>query len=157
MLEVDPLYGMRTLKKLNREDFISAKSIISSLNVQHHCAGEKCLIRRTLPKRLERQETDMMLNELQHNFRFNLYVINTASLRAQDKHHAPARITTPQIQPLQALNAVHDDLSEWKKNNNRKVKNKAAEILEEEDFKYGSTLEKLKEEEEDTKFWNINT
>ncbi|CAH7665938.1 hypothetical protein PPACK8108_LOCUS236 [Phakopsora pachyrhizi] len=28
--------------------------------------------RRTLPKRLERQETDMMLNELQHNFRFNL-------------------------------------------------------------------------------------
>ncbi|KAI8449373.1 hypothetical protein BY996DRAFT_8407206 [Phakopsora pachyrhizi] len=129
MLEVDPLYGMRTLKKLNREDFISAKSIISGLNVQHHCAGAKCLIRRTLPKRLERQETDMMLNELQHNFRFNLYVINTASLRAQDKHHAPARITTPQIQPLQALNAVHDGLSEWKKNNNRKGKNKAAESV----------------------------
>ncbi|CAH7673442.1 hypothetical protein PPACK8108_LOCUS8306 [Phakopsora pachyrhizi] len=116
MLEVDPLYGMRTLKKLNREDFISAKRA-------------KCLIRRTLPKRLERQETDMMLNELQHNFRFNLYVINTASLRAQDKHHAPARITTPQIQPLQALNAVHDGLSEWKKNNNRKGKNKAAESV----------------------------
>ncbi|KAI8451252.1 hypothetical protein BY996DRAFT_6432204 [Phakopsora pachyrhizi] len=129
MLEVDPLYGMRTLKKLNREDFISAKSIISGLNVQHHCAGAKCLIRRTLPKRLERQETDMMLNELQHNFRFNLCVINTASLRAQDKHHAPARITTPQIQPLQALNAVHDGLSEWKKNNNRKGKNKAAESV----------------------------
>ncbi|KAI8452672.1 hypothetical protein BY996DRAFT_6431774 [Phakopsora pachyrhizi] len=129
MLEVDPLYGMRTLKKLNREDFISAISIISGLNVQHHCAGAKCLIRRTLPKRLERQETDMMLNELQHNFRFNLYVINTASLRAQDKHHAPARITTPQIQPLQALNAVHDGLSEWKKNNNRKGKNKAAESV----------------------------
>ncbi|KAI8459667.1 hypothetical protein BY996DRAFT_6429889 [Phakopsora pachyrhizi] len=116
MLEVDPLYGM-------------PKSIISGLNVQHHCAGAKCLIRRTLPKRLERQETDMMLNELHHNFRFNLYVIYTASLRAQDKHHAPARITTPQIQPLQALNAVHDGLSEWKKNNNRKGKNKAAESV----------------------------
>ncbi|KAI8457586.1 hypothetical protein BY996DRAFT_4578198, partial [Phakopsora pachyrhizi] len=119
----------RTLKKLNREHFISAKSIISGLNVQHHCAGAKSLIRRTLLKRLERQETDMMLNEVQHNFRFNLYVINTASLRAQDKHHAPARITTPQIQPLQALNAVHDGLSEWKKNNNRKGKNKAAKSV----------------------------
>ncbi|CAH7677114.1 hypothetical protein PPACK8108_LOCUS12247 [Phakopsora pachyrhizi] len=128
MVEVDPLYGMRTLKKLNREDFISAKSIISGLNVQHHCAGAKCLIRRTLPKRLERQETDMMLNELQHNFRFNLYVINTASLRAQDKHHAPARITTPQIQPLQALNAVHDGLSEWKKNIIERVKTKLLKV-----------------------------
>ncbi|KAI8443755.1 hypothetical protein BY996DRAFT_4602531, partial [Phakopsora pachyrhizi] len=119
----------RTLKKLSKEDFISAKSIISGLNVQHHCAGAKCLIRRTLPRRLQRQETDMMLNELQHNSRINIYVINTASLRAQDKHHAPARIPTPQIQPLQALNAVHDGLSEWKKINNSKGKNKATESV----------------------------
>ncbi|KAI8458385.1 hypothetical protein BY996DRAFT_4577254 [Phakopsora pachyrhizi] len=129
ILEVDPFYGIGILKKLKKEDFRSAKSIIFGINVQHHCAGAKCLIRRTLPRRLERQETNMMLKEVQHNYSVNLYVINTASLRAQDKHHAPARISTPQIQPLQALNAVHDGLSECKKINNSKGKNKATECV----------------------------
>ncbi|KAI8460241.1 hypothetical protein BY996DRAFT_4632711 [Phakopsora pachyrhizi] len=125
IIEMDPFYGMCTLKKINREEFISAKTVISGINVQHHCAGANCLIRRTLPKRLERQETDMMLKEVHHNYDFNLYVINTASLRAQDEHHAPARIPLPPIQPLDVLNAVHNGLSEWKKSNNSKGKNKA--------------------------------
>ncbi|KAI8460946.1 hypothetical protein BY996DRAFT_8683517 [Phakopsora pachyrhizi] len=112
---MDPFYGMCTLKKLNKEEFISAKSVISGVNVQHHYEGAKCLISRTLPMRLERQETDIMLKEIHHHFNFNLYVIKTASLRSQEYHHASARIPTPQIQPLDALNAVHDVLSEWKK------------------------------------------
>ncbi|KAI8448895.1 hypothetical protein BY996DRAFT_8690301 [Phakopsora pachyrhizi] len=129
ILEMDTFYGMRTLKKLNREEFISAKTVISGINVQHHCAGAKCLIRRTLPRRLERQETDMMLKEVHHNFNFNLYVINTASLRSQDEHHSPARIPLPPIQPLDVLNAVHNGLSEWKKGKNSKGKNKAPESM----------------------------
>ncbi|KAI8456151.1 hypothetical protein BY996DRAFT_4636597 [Phakopsora pachyrhizi] len=129
ILEMDAFYGMRTLKKLNRKDFISAKNVISGINVQHHCAGAKCLIKRTLPRRLERQETDMMLKEVHHNYNFNLYVINTASLRAQDEHHAPARIPLPPIQPLDVLNAVHNGLSEWKKSRNSKGKNKAPESM----------------------------
>ncbi|KAI8449480.1 hypothetical protein BY996DRAFT_8387722 [Phakopsora pachyrhizi] len=129
ILEMDTFYGMRTLKKLNRNDFISAKIVISGINVQHHCAGAKCLIKRTLPRRLERQETDMMLKEVHHNYNFNLYVINTASLRAQDEHHAPARIPLPPIQPLDVLNAVHNGLSEWKKSKNSKGKNKAPESM----------------------------
>ncbi|KAI8458796.1 hypothetical protein BY996DRAFT_6430113 [Phakopsora pachyrhizi] len=129
ILEMDPFYGMCTLKKLNKEEFISAKSVISGVNVQHHCEGAKCLIKRTLPMRLERQETDIMLKEIHHNFNFNLYVINTASLRSQEYHHDSARIPTPQIQPLDALNAVHDGLSEWKKINNSKGKNKACESM----------------------------
>ncbi|KAI8456103.1 hypothetical protein BY996DRAFT_6624696 [Phakopsora pachyrhizi] len=48
----------------------------------------------------------------------------------RNKHHAPATIPTPQIQPLQALNAVHDGLSEWKKINNSKGKNKATETID---------------------------
>ncbi|KAI8453637.1 hypothetical protein BY996DRAFT_4582870 [Phakopsora pachyrhizi] len=120
---------MRTLKKLNKEEFISAKSVISGVNVQHHCEGAKCLIKRTLPMRLERQETDIMLKEIHHHFNFNLYVINTASLRSQEYHHDSARIPNPQIQPLDALNAVHDGLSEWKKINNSKGKNKASESM----------------------------
>ncbi|KAI8455366.1 hypothetical protein BY996DRAFT_8686339 [Phakopsora pachyrhizi] len=90
ILEMDPFYGMRTSKKLNKEEFISAKSVISGVNVQHHCE---------------------------------------ASLRSQDYHHDSARIPTPQIQPLDALNAVHDGLSEWKKINNSKGKNKASESM----------------------------
>ncbi|KAI8449483.1 hypothetical protein BY996DRAFT_8689821 [Phakopsora pachyrhizi] len=129
ILEMDTFYGMRTLKKLNREEFISAKTVISGINVQHHCAGAKCLIRRTLPRRLERQETDMMLKEVHHNFNFNLYVINTASLRSQDEHHSQARIPLPPIQPLDVLNAVHNGLSEWKKGKNSKGKNKAPESM----------------------------
>ncbi|KAI8457263.1 hypothetical protein BY996DRAFT_8685400 [Phakopsora pachyrhizi] len=129
ILEMDPFYGMRTLKKLNKEEFISAKSVISGVNVQHHCEGAKCLISRTLPMRLERQETDIMLKEIHHQFNFNLYVINTASLRSQEYHHASARIPTPQIQPLDALNAVHDGLSEWKKSKSSKGKNKAPESI----------------------------
>ncbi|KAI8455747.1 hypothetical protein BY996DRAFT_4636994 [Phakopsora pachyrhizi] len=129
ILEMDPFYGMRTLKKLNKEEFVSAKSVISGVNVQHHCEGAKCLISRTLPMRLERQETDIMLKEIHHQFNFNLYVINTASLRSQEYHHASARIPTPQIQPLDALNAVHDGLSEWKKSKNSKGKNKAPESI----------------------------
>ncbi|KAI8460353.1 hypothetical protein BY996DRAFT_8384990 [Phakopsora pachyrhizi] len=129
ILEMDTFYGMGTLKKLNREEFISAKTVISGINVQHHCAGAKCLIRRTLPRRLERQETDMMLKEVHHNFNFNLYVINTASLRSQDEHHSPARIPLPPIQPLDVLNAVHNGLSEWKKGKNSKGKNKAPESM----------------------------
>ncbi|KAI8458285.1 hypothetical protein BY996DRAFT_8385499 [Phakopsora pachyrhizi] len=129
ILEMDTFYGMRTLKKLNRNDFISAKIVISGINVQHHCAGAKFLIKRTLPRRLERQETDMMLKEVHHNYNFNLYVINTASLRAQDEHHAPARIPLPPIQPLDVLNAVHNGLSEWKKSKNSKGKNKAPESM----------------------------
>ncbi|KAI8459781.1 hypothetical protein BY996DRAFT_4633202 [Phakopsora pachyrhizi] len=120
---------MCTLKKLNREEFISAKTVISGINVQHHCAEAKCLIRRTLPRRLERQETDMMLKEVHHNYNFNLYVINTASLRSQDEHYAPARIPLPPIQPLDVLNDVHNGLSEWKKGNNSKGKNKAPESM----------------------------
>ncbi|KAI8449612.1 hypothetical protein BY996DRAFT_4588829 [Phakopsora pachyrhizi] len=120
---------MRTLKKVNKEEFISAKSVISGVNVQHHCEGAKCLISRTLPMRLERQETDIMLKEIHHQFNFNLYVINTASLRSQEYHHASARIPTPQIQPLDALNAVHYGLSEWKKSKNSKGKNKAPESI----------------------------
>ncbi|KAI8460655.1 hypothetical protein BY996DRAFT_6714681 [Phakopsora pachyrhizi] len=65
-----------------------------------------------------------MMLEVHHNHNFNLYVINTASLRAQEAHHAPARIPTPEIQALDALNAVHDGLSEWKKN-----KSNAPEIM----------------------------
>ncbi|KAI8456273.1 hypothetical protein BY996DRAFT_6412516 [Phakopsora pachyrhizi] len=84
ILEMDPFYGMRTLKKLNKEEFISAKSVISDVNVQHHCEGAKCLI---------------------------------------------TRIPAPQIQPLDALNAVHDGLSEWKKSKNSKGKNKAPESI----------------------------
>ncbi|KAI8452738.1 hypothetical protein BY996DRAFT_6431741 [Phakopsora pachyrhizi] len=129
ILEMDTFYGMRTLKKLNREEFISAKTVISGINVQHHCAGAKCLIRRTLPRRLERQETDMTLKEVHHNFNFNLYVINTASLRSQDEHHSQARIPLPPIQPLDVLNAVHNGLSEWKKGKNSKGKNKAPESM----------------------------
>ncbi|KAI8461540.1 hypothetical protein BY996DRAFT_8404742, partial [Phakopsora pachyrhizi] len=129
ILEMDTFYGMRTLKKLNREEFISAKTVISGINVQHHCAGAKCLIRRTLPRRLERQETDMMLKEVHHNFNFNLYVINTASLRSQDENHSQARIPLPPIQPLDVLNAVHNGLSEWKKGKNSKGKNKAPESM----------------------------
>ncbi|KAI8453724.1 hypothetical protein BY996DRAFT_8491329, partial [Phakopsora pachyrhizi] len=94
-------------KKKNTEDIVSARNLISGLNVQNHCAGAKCLIKRTLPRRFERQETGMILNEVHHNENFNCYVINTASLRAQYEHHAPARIPTPQIQPLDALNTVH--------------------------------------------------
>ncbi|KAI8447008.1 hypothetical protein BY996DRAFT_4647289 [Phakopsora pachyrhizi] len=124
ILEMDTFYGMRTLKKLNRNDFISAKNVISGINVQHHCAGAKCLVKRTLPRRLERQETDMMLKEVHHNYNFNLYVINTASLRAQDEHHAPARIPLPPIQPLDVLNAVHNGFSEWKKARIVRVKTK---------------------------------
>ncbi|KAI8456134.1 hypothetical protein BY996DRAFT_6412632 [Phakopsora pachyrhizi] len=120
---MDSFYGMCTLKK--KEDIVSARKVISELNVQHHCAGSKCLIKRTLPRRLERQETDTMLNEVHHNKNFYCYVINTATLRAQDEHHAPARIPTPQIQPLDALNTVHEGLSEWKKSKNSKGKNKA--------------------------------
>ncbi|KAI8457998.1 hypothetical protein BY996DRAFT_4577761, partial [Phakopsora pachyrhizi] len=129
ILEMDTFYGMRTLKKLNREEFISAKTVISGINVQHHCAGAKCLIRRTLPRRLERQETDMMLKEVHHNYNFNLYVINTASLRSQDEHHATARIPLPPIQPLDVLNAFHNGLSEWKNGKNSKGKNKAPESM----------------------------
>ncbi|KAI8446222.1 hypothetical protein BY996DRAFT_8458912 [Phakopsora pachyrhizi] len=129
ILEMDPFYGMRTLKKLNKEEFISAKSEISGVNVQHHCEGANCLISRTLPMRLERQETNIMLKEIHHQFNFNLYVINTASLRSQEYHHTSARIPTPQIQPLDALNAVHDGLSEWKKSKNSKGKNKAPESI----------------------------
>ncbi|KAI8460786.1 hypothetical protein BY996DRAFT_6429562 [Phakopsora pachyrhizi] len=129
ILEMDTFYGMCTLKKLNREEFISAKTVISGINVQHHCAGAKCLIIRTLPRRLERQETDMMLKEVHHNFNFNLYVINTASLRSQDEHHSQARIPLPPIQPLDVLNAVHNGLSEWKKGKNSKGKNKAPESM----------------------------
>ncbi|KAI8462096.1 hypothetical protein BY996DRAFT_6408075 [Phakopsora pachyrhizi] len=47
----------------------------------------------------------------------------------QDKHHAPARIPTPPIQPLEVLNAVHDGLSELKKCKNKKGKNKAPESI----------------------------
>ncbi|KAI8461625.1 hypothetical protein BY996DRAFT_6429319 [Phakopsora pachyrhizi] len=90
ILEMDLFYGMPTLKKLNKEDFISAKSVISGVNMQHHCEGAKCLIK---------------------------------------YHHASARIPTPQIQPLDALNAVHDELSEWKKSKNSKGKNKAPESI----------------------------
>ncbi|KAI8452887.1 hypothetical protein BY996DRAFT_8687590 [Phakopsora pachyrhizi] len=126
---MDTFYGMGTLKKLNKEEFISAKSVLSGVNVQHNCAGAKCLIKRTLPMRLERQVTDIMLKEIHHNFNFNLYVIKTVSLRSQEYHHGSARIPTPQIQPLDALNAVHDGLSEWKKINNSKGKNKASEIM----------------------------
>ncbi|KAI8459899.1 hypothetical protein BY996DRAFT_6409842 [Phakopsora pachyrhizi] len=129
ILQMDTLYGMRTLKKLNREEFISAKSVLSGVNVQHHCAGAKCLIKRTLPMRLVRQVTDIMLKEIHHNFNLDLYVIITASLRSQEYHHDSARIPTPQIQPLDALNAVHDGLSEWKKINNSKGKNKASESM----------------------------
>ncbi|KAI8456176.1 hypothetical protein BY996DRAFT_6430855 [Phakopsora pachyrhizi] len=129
ILEMDTFYGMHTLKKLNREEFISAKTVISGINVQHHCAGAKCLIRRTLPRRLERQETDMMLKEVHHNYNFNLYVINTASLRSQDEHHATARIPLPPIQPLDVLNAFHNGLSEWKNSKNSKGKNKAPESM----------------------------
>ncbi|KAI8456581.1 hypothetical protein BY996DRAFT_4579433, partial [Phakopsora pachyrhizi] len=94
------------------------------------CEGAKCLISRALPMRLERQETDIMLKEIHHHFNFNLYVINTASLRSQEYHHVSARIPTPQIQPLDALNAVHDGLSEWKKKSkNSKGKNKAPESI----------------------------
>ncbi|KAI8449317.1 hypothetical protein BY996DRAFT_8689944 [Phakopsora pachyrhizi] len=120
---------MRTLKKLNREESISAKNVLSGVNVQHHCAGAICLIKRALPMRLERQVTDIMLKEIHHNFNFNLYVINTALLRSQEYHHDSARIPTPQIQPFDALNAVHDGLSEWKKINNSKGKNKASECM----------------------------
>ncbi|KAI8457801.1 hypothetical protein BY996DRAFT_8685119 [Phakopsora pachyrhizi] len=35
ILEMDPFYGMRKLKKLNKEEFISAKSVISGVNVQN--------------------------------------------------------------------------------------------------------------------------
>ncbi|CAH7683546.1 hypothetical protein BY996DRAFT_8554501 [Phakopsora pachyrhizi] len=105
---------MCTLKKINIGEFVSARNVISGLSVQHHCASAKCLIKKSLPRRLERQATDMMPKEVHHNVNFNCYVINAASLRAQDKHHAPARITTPPIQPLKALNAVHDGLSKWK-------------------------------------------
>ncbi|KAI8451656.1 hypothetical protein BY996DRAFT_8688315 [Phakopsora pachyrhizi] len=104
-------------------------SVLSDVNAQHHCAGAKCLIKRTLPMRLERQVTDIMLKEIHHNFTFNLYVINTASLRSKEYHHDSARTPTPQIQPLDALNAVCDGLSEWKKINNSKGKNKASEIM----------------------------
>ncbi|KAI8448199.1 hypothetical protein BY996DRAFT_8690894 [Phakopsora pachyrhizi] len=124
ILEMDTFYGMRTLKKINREEFLSAKTVISGTNVQHHCAGAKCFIKRTLPRRLERQETDMMLKEVHHNYNFNLYVINTASSREQDEHHAPARIPLPPIQPLDVLNAVHNGLSEWKKARTVRVKTK---------------------------------
>ncbi|CAH7672070.1 hypothetical protein PPACK8108_LOCUS6852 [Phakopsora pachyrhizi] len=89
---MDTFYGMRTLKKLNREEFISAKTDISGINL-------------------------------------TLYVINTASLRSQDEHHAPARIPLPPIQPLDVLNAVHNGLSEWKKGKNSKGKNKAPESM----------------------------
>ncbi|KAI8444960.1 hypothetical protein BY996DRAFT_8032403 [Phakopsora pachyrhizi] len=87
ILEMDFFYGMHTLCKINREEFILAKLFISGLNVQHHCAAAKCFIRRTLPRRLERQETDIMLKEVHHSKNFNLYEINTATLRAQDEHH----------------------------------------------------------------------
>ncbi|CAH7670099.1 expressed protein [Phakopsora pachyrhizi] len=103
---------MRTLKKNSTEEIVSARNVILGLNVQHHCVGAKCLIKRTLARIVERQQTDMMLKEVHHNHDFNLYVINTASLRAQEAHHAPARIPTPEIQALDALNAVHDGLSE---------------------------------------------
>ncbi|KAI8444521.1 hypothetical protein BY996DRAFT_8694743 [Phakopsora pachyrhizi] len=126
-------------QSIKANSFISVKSqeitqnnfiaYIIGINVQHHCAGAKCLIRRTLPRRLERQETDMMLKEVHHNFNFNLYVINTASLRSQDEHHSPARIPLPPIQPLDVLNAVHNGLSEWKKGKNSKGKNKAPESM----------------------------
>ncbi|KAI8445099.1 hypothetical protein BY996DRAFT_8693989 [Phakopsora pachyrhizi] len=102
-------------QSIKANSFITVKSQEIRINVQHHCAGAKCLIRRTLPRRLERQETDMMLKEVHDNYNFNLYVINTASLREQDEHHAPARIPLPPIQPLDVLNAVHNGLSEWKK------------------------------------------
>ncbi|CAH7674737.1 hypothetical protein PPACK8108_LOCUS9669 [Phakopsora pachyrhizi] len=112
ILQIDTFYGMRTLKKNSTEEIVSARNVISGLNVQHHCVGAKCLIKRTLARKVERQQTDMMLKEVHHNNDFNLYVINTASLRAQEAHHAPARIPTPEIQALDALNAVHDGLSE---------------------------------------------
>ncbi|KAI8456265.1 hypothetical protein BY996DRAFT_6982118 [Phakopsora pachyrhizi] len=105
ILEMDSFYGMRTLRKINREEFISAKLVISGLNVQHHCAAAYCIIRRALSRRLERQETDMMLKEVHHNKNFNLYVINTASLRAQHEHNPQARIPTPPIHPLDSINA----------------------------------------------------
>ncbi|KAI8458561.1 hypothetical protein BY996DRAFT_6841487, partial [Phakopsora pachyrhizi] len=105
ILEMDSFYRMCTLRKINWEEFISDKLVILVLNVQHHCAVAKCLIRRTLPRRLERQETDMMLKEVHHNENFNLYVINNASLRAQDEHHSQARIPAPQIQPFDSINA----------------------------------------------------
>ncbi|KAI8457807.1 hypothetical protein BY996DRAFT_8420195 [Phakopsora pachyrhizi] len=129
ILEMDLFYGIHTLKKLNKEEFLSAKREISGVNAQHHCEGAKCLIIRTLPMRLERQETDIILKEIHHHFNFNLYVINTASLRSQEYHHASARIPTPQIQPLDALNAVHVGLSKWKKSKNSKGKNKAPESI----------------------------
>ncbi|KAI8445376.1 hypothetical protein BY996DRAFT_4598072, partial [Phakopsora pachyrhizi] len=98
-------------------------------NVQHHCAAANCLIRRTLSRRLERQETDMMLKEVHHNKNFNLYVINTASLRAQNEHNYQARIPTPQIHPLDSINAVHNGLLEWKNGKSSKGKNKAPESM----------------------------
>ncbi|KAI8445041.1 hypothetical protein BY996DRAFT_8018331, partial [Phakopsora pachyrhizi] len=105
ILQMDSFYGMGTMRKINREEFISAKLLISGLNVQHHCAAAKCLIRRTLPRRLERQETDIMLKEVHHNKNLKLYVINTTSLRAQDEHNSQARISKPQTQPLDSINS----------------------------------------------------
>ncbi|CAH7671746.1 expressed protein [Phakopsora pachyrhizi] len=106
---------MCTLKKIHKEESVSANDVLSGLSVQHHCAGAKCLIKITLARNVERQQTDMMLKEVHNNYSFNLCVINTALLRAQDGHHDPARIPTSQIQVLDSLNAVHDGLSEWKK------------------------------------------
>lgn len=127
--EIDDLHGMKVIKKSGKEEFISAEKLISGLNIQHNCEGEKFAIKRTLPRKLERQETTMMLKEVQQSYNFYLYIINTAFLRNQMEHHLPAKIFTLRIQNISALDAIHDGLSEWKKNSVNKGKTKSAESI----------------------------
>ncbi|CAH7672379.1 hypothetical protein PPACK8108_LOCUS7184 [Phakopsora pachyrhizi] len=101
ILEVDQFYGMRNIRKLLKEETISATNVISGLNIQHNCVRAGCPIKRTLPRKLEKQPTDMMLKEVHHDLNYNLYVINTGSLRASEKHHSPARIPNPHIRGSQ--------------------------------------------------------
>ncbi|KAA1087327.1 hypothetical protein PGT21_029055 [Puccinia graminis f. sp. tritici] len=90
----------------------TVKCIESGLNCQHNCDRGRCVITPTEAVMVERRKSTVKRSEVKHNDDDN-YVINSASLLAQVSHRKISGLNFTALQPLDWINALHDEVKNW--------------------------------------------
>ncbi|PLW06567.1 hypothetical protein PCANC_26024 [Puccinia coronata f. sp. avenae] len=112
LLGVDNYYEMRKLSRTSQQALIPTRKVIGCINVQHNCHAGNCQVTTSRPARLERLDKNVKTVQVEHTDNDH-FVINSASLRNSDLHHAISNLTFAPITPEQWVDGMATGCRVW--------------------------------------------
>ncbi|KAA1120082.1 hypothetical protein PGT21_037131 [Puccinia graminis f. sp. tritici] len=112
LMDVDPYYMMRSLRRTDRTVTVNAKFFRGAVNVQHDCHGSKCVLDKLASTRKERQASQGTCWGIRH-LDEDRYILNSASLHDPQLHERILELPPTTFSPAEWAECIKLGHHSW--------------------------------------------